>query len=196
MLRSGFMHRYAAFISYSHADAAHVRWLHNRLETYRLPRALVGTDSAFGPVPRRLPKVFRDRDELPASGDLGGELRAALGAARSLIVVCSPAAARSRWVNEEILSFKRMHGEERVLALIVAGEPGDGDNECFPPALRLKLGSDGLLSDVAAEPIAADLRPGKDGRRLALLKLIAGLADVPLDALARRDAAQIGRAHV
>ena len=184
------MHPYAAFISYSHADAAHVRWLHNRLETYRLPRALVGTDSAFGPVPRRLPPIFRDRDELPASGDLDGELRAALGAARSLIVVCSPAAARSRWVNEEVLSFKRLHGEGRVLALIVAGEPGDGDNECFPPALRLKLGKDGTPSDVAAEPIAADLRPGKDGRRLALLKLIAGVADVPLDALARRDAAR------
>jgi hypothetical protein len=184
------MDRYAAFISYSHADAAHVRWLHNRLETYRMPRALVGTSSTFGPVPRRLPPIFRDRDELPASGDLGGELRAALADAGSLIVVCSPAAARSRWVNEEILSFKRLHGEGRVLALIVAGEPGDGDNGCFPPALRLKLGADGALSDIAAEPIAADLRPGKDGRRLALLKLIAGVAGVPLDALARRDAAR------
>lgn len=184
------MNRYAAFISYSHADAVHVRWLHSRLETYRMPRALVGTESAFGPVPRLLPPVFRDRDELPASGDLGGELRAALAGAASLIVVCSPAAARSRWVNEEILSFKRLHGENRVLALIVAGEPGDGANECFPPALRLRLGADGDLSDVAAEPIAADLRPGKDGRRLALLKLIAGVAGVPLDALARRDAAR------
>lgn len=184
------MNRYAAFISYSHADAAHVRWLHNRLETYRMPRALVGTESAFGPVSRRLPPIFRDRDELPASGDLGGELRAALAGAGSLIVVCSPAAARSRWVNEEVLSFKRLHGENRVLALIVAGEPGDGDNECFPPAVRLKLGPDGNLSDIAAEPIAADLRPGKDGRRLALLKLVAGVAGVPLDALARRDAAR------
>ncbi|WP_445192270.1 toll/interleukin-1 receptor domain-containing protein [Sphingomonas sp. Tas61C01] len=184
------MNRYAAFISYSHADAAHVAWLHNRLETYRMPRALVGTETAFGPLPRRLPPIFRDRDELPASGDLGGELRNALGAAESLIVVCSPAAARSRWVNEEILSFKRLHGENRVLALIVAGEPGDGDDECFPPALRFRLGEDGQLSDVAAEPIAADLRPGKDGRRLALLKLIAGVAGVPLDALARRDAAR------
>lgn len=184
------MSRYAAFISYSHADAGHVRWLHNRLETYRLPRALVGTDTPFGPLPRRLPPVFRDRDELPASGDLGGELRAALAGAASLIVVCSPNAAKSRWVNEEVLSFKRLHGENRVLALIVGGEPGDGDNECFPPALRFKLGDDGQPSDVAAEPIAADLRAGKDGRRLALLKLIAGIAGVPLDALARRDAAR------
>ncbi|MBW6528683.1 toll/interleukin-1 receptor domain-containing protein [Sphingomonas sp. RHCKR7] len=184
------MRQYAAFISYSHADTATVRWLHHRIETYRLPRALIGTDSAFGPVPRRLPPVFRDRDELPASGDLGGELRAALAAARCLIVVCSPRAARSRWVNEEVLSFKRLHGEGRVLALIVAGEPGDPDNECFPPALRWRIGADGTLGDVPAEPIAADLRPGKDGRRLAALKLIAALADVRLDSLVRRDVAR------
>ncbi|MBB3694562.1 toll/interleukin-1 receptor domain-containing protein [Sphingomonas sp. BK580] len=184
------MHRYAAFISYSHADTATVRWLHRRIETYRLPRALIGTDSAFGPVPRRLPPVFRDRDELPASGDLGQELRAALAAARCLIVVCSPRAARSRWVDEEVLSFKRLHGEGRVLALIVAGEPGDPDNECFPPALRRRIGADRALSDVAAEPIAADVRPGKDGRRLAALKLIAALADVRLDSLVRRDVAR------
>ncbi|HWI86710.1 MAG TPA: hypothetical protein VNT42_10370, partial [Sphingomonas sp.] len=60
--------RYAAFISYSHADHLCVRWLHRALETYRLPKMLVGTEAPFGPVPRRLPPVFRDRDELPASG--------------------------------------------------------------------------------------------------------------------------------
>jgi tetratricopeptide (TPR) repeat protein len=139
-------------------------------------------------VPRRLPPVFRDRDELPASGDLGLELRAALAQSRFQIVLCSPKAARSHWVNEEILAFKRTHGEHRTLAVIVSGEPGDDEAECFPPALRFKLSPDGELSDEPAEPIAADLRPRKDGRRLALLKLVAGIAGVPLDALARRDA--------
>lgn len=183
--------RYAAFISYSHADHAAARWLHHAIETYRLPKILVGTDSPFGPVPRRLPPVFRDRDELPASGDLGQELRAALAESRFQIVLCSPRAATSKWVNEEILSFKRLHGEARTLALIVSGEPYAGDaSECFPPALRFKLGPDGALSDVPAEPIAADIRPGKDGRRLALLKLIAGITGLKLDALARRDAAR------
>ncbi len=183
--------RYAAFISYSHADAAAARWLHHQLETFRMPRALVGTASGFGPVQRRLPPSFRDRDELAASGDLGADLRAALAASRFQIVVCSPNAAQSKWVNEEILSFKRLHGEHRTLALIVSGEPYTGDaRECFPPALRFQLGADQSLSGVPAEPIAADLRAGKDGRRLAGLKLIAGVAGVPLDALVRRDAAR------
>lgn len=183
--------RYAAFISYSHSDQTTVRWLHHALETYRLPKQLVGTDSPFGPVPRRLPPVFRDRDELPASGDLGANLRAALADSRFQIVLCSPKAAKSHWVNEEILTFKRMHGESRTLALIVSGEPySGGDEECFPPALRFHLGPDGELSDVPAEPIAADIRAGKDGKRLALLKLIAGITGLRLDALARRDAAR------
>lgn len=33
---------YWAFISYSHADDAWGRWLHRALESYRIPRALVG----------------------------------------------------------------------------------------------------------------------------------------------------------
>jgi len=184
-------HRYSAFISYSHADHACARWLHRALETYRLPKALIGSDSPLGPVTRRLLPVFRDRDELAASGDLGAELRAALASSRFQIVLCSPKAARSRWVNEEILSFKRLHGESRTLALIIAGEPyAGGDEECFPPALLFRVAPDGSLSNVPAEPIAADIRPGKDGRRLALLKLIAALAGVRLDALARRDSAR------
>lgn len=183
--------RFSAFISYSHADTPVAKWLHKALESYRLPRALVGQASPFGPVPARLPPVFRDRDELPASADLGGELRAALAAARFQIVLCSPRSAKSIWVNEEILAFKRAHGEARVLPLIIDGEPYTGDDrECFPPALRFKLAADGSLSDVPAEPIAADLREGKDGKRLALLKLIAGITGLKLDQLAQRDAAR------
>ena len=39
-----------------------------------------------------------------------------------------------------------------------------------------------------AEPLAADLRPDADGRRLGFLKLVAGLSGVGLDALVQRDA--------
>jgi tetratricopeptide (TPR) repeat protein len=185
--------RYRAFISYSHADSAAVRWLHRAIETYRLPERIVGQPTPLGPAPRRLIPLFRDRDELPASGDLGHELRTALSRSLRLIVVCSPKSARSLWVNEEILTFKRMHGEAGVLALILAGDPGATDRgkpeeECFPPALRFRLGPDNELSDAPAHPIAADARREGDGRRGALLKLIAGLAAVPLDQLVQREA--------
>lgn len=59
----------------------------------------------------------------------------------------SPAAAKSRWVNEEILAFKRLGREHRVFCLIVDREPGDRSRECFPPALVYRLGVDGQLTE-------------------------------------------------
>ena len=59
-----------------------MRWLHRTIENFRLPRKLVGRPTPLGPAPRRLTPLFRDRDELPASGDLGYELRTALSLSR------------------------------------------------------------------------------------------------------------------
>lgn len=184
---------YRAFISYSHADKHVATWLHNAVERYHVPQKLVGTETALGPVPRRLTPIFRDRDELPASGDLSYELQYALANSLCLLLICSPAAAKSRWVNEEVKSFKRLHGEGRIFALIASGEPGHPDSECFPPALQFTLGSDGELSDIPAEPIAADMRKGADGKRLALFKLLAGLTGLKLDLLVQREAARRAR---
>ncbi|HEX8258398.1 MAG TPA: TIR domain-containing protein [Allosphingosinicella sp.] len=167
--------RYTAFLSYSHRDADQARWLHRRLEAYRLPRRLVGTEGDHGPVPARLAPIFRDREELPAAGDLSETVRAALAVSDHLIVVCSPNSAASPWVAREIAVFRELHPGRPILAAIVDGEP----TQCFPAGL-----ADGT------EPLAADLRPGHDGRRLGFLKLVAGLAGVGLDALIQRDAAR------
>lgn len=185
--------RYRAFISYSHSDRVVAAWLHRRLEDYRIPRKLVGGETSVGTVPGRLTPIFRDRDELPASGDLGGELTAALADSLFLLVVCSPASARSQWVEQEILTFKRLHGEDHVLALIIDGAPGESavarreELECFPRGLRFRIGVDSELSSDVAHPIAADLRPDKDGRQLATLKLVAGLTGLRLDDLVQRE---------
>jgi tetratricopeptide (TPR) repeat protein len=185
---------YRAFISYSHRDKPLAMRLHRELEAFRVPSKLVGSVTPVGKVPRRLHPIFRDVDELPASGDLGTELMSALRRSMFLIVICSPASAKSQWVNEEILRFKRMHGEGRVLALVVDGIPWasdrdpDSPDECFPRSLRYRLGDDGELSDARSEPLAADLRPTADGRRLAKLKLVAGLTGLRLDDIVQREA--------
>jgi tetratricopeptide (TPR) repeat protein len=183
--------RYKAFLSYSHRDKATAVWLHRALESYRLPSKLVGSVNGIGKVPARIRPIFRDREELSASHDLGAEIRAALEASEFLIVVCSPAAAASPWVNQEILSFKQMHGEHRVLALIARGEPfsppSKADEECFPASLRYQIAHDGSLSERPAEPVAADIRAEADGKRLAKLKLVAGLTGVRLDDLVQRE---------
>jgi hypothetical protein len=191
--------KYRAFLSYSHRDAKWAGWLHKGLESYRPPKSLVGTISARGPVPKRLSPIFRDREELASATDLGTVINSALQQSACQIVVCSPQAAKSRWVNEEIIAFKRLGGEDRIFCLIVGGEPnatdmpGRGEEECFPPALRFRLGPDGLLSDVRTEPIAADARHGKDGKHAAKLKLIAGVLGVGYDALRRREAQRRNR---
>ncbi len=187
-------HRYMAFLSYSHQDAAIADWLHETLEEYRVPPRLVGTLTDFGAVPKRLTPIFRDRHELAASPDLGEEIEEAIAGSRFLIVLCSPAAAKSRWIDEEIACFKRLHSEDRVLAAIVDGEPFASDipgreaEECFPKALRTFYDSRGRPTTQRAEPIAADLRETGDGRRMGLLKIIAGMLDVGLDELAQREA--------
>jgi tetratricopeptide (TPR) repeat protein len=141
---------------------------------------------------RRLGSFFIDRDELPASDDLSAAVRDALSRSDYLIVICSPAAAKSHWVNEEILNFKRLRGEGFIRCLIASGEPFaarhgvEGAEECFPPSLKYRIGPDGQLSDDPAEPIAADIRAGGDGRRLGRLKIIAGLLETNLDALVQR----------
>lgn len=185
--------RYRAFISYSHRDQAWAAWLHKALETYALPKRLVGQTTAAGVVPPRLAPIFRDRDELASATDLGRKVNEALGQSANLIVICSPRSAISRWVDEEVLAFKRLGRSERIFCLIVDGEPnaselpGRADEECFVPALRYRLGSDGTLSRARTEPIAADARPDKDGKTNAKLKLIAGLLDLDYDALKQRE---------
>ena len=173
--------RYKAFLSYSHKDSAAAARLHRRLEGYRLPRRLVGRDTERGRVPERLAPIFRDRDELPAVADLSETVRAALARSEALIVLCSPAGTASLWVAEEIRVFRALHPERPVLAAVIAGEPVD----CFPEPLRT-IDADGS----GHEPLAADLRPGADGARLGLLKLVAGLTGVGLDDLVQRDAAR------
>ncbi len=185
--------RYFAFISYSHRDEAWAQWLHKALETYRVPSRLVGQATAAGTIPRRLLPIFRDRDELASSSDLGRTVNAALAQSQNLIVICSPASAQSRWVNEEVLSFKRVHGGEHIFCVIVDGEPdasympGREAEECFAPALRYTLGADGQPTAQRTEPIAADAREGKDGKANAKLKLVAGLLGVGFDALKQRE---------
>lgn len=170
--------RYRAFLSYSHADRKVAGWLHHKLENYRVPRALVGCPTPFGPAPAKLGRVFRDDAEFAASDNLGAAIEEALAESGALIVLCSPDAARSQWVNAEIKRFADIYPGGKVLALAVAGNMG---NEIMPPALLQRQRREQALG---SEPFVPDLR---QGRGTALTRLAASLLGLRFDDLYRRE---------
>jgi tetratricopeptide (TPR) repeat protein len=187
--------QYRAFISYSWSDKDWAAWLHRALETFNTPRALIGKQTPLGPVPARLFPIFKDREEEAAGHGITAAIEAAMGASDFLIVLCSRRSARSTWVNREIAWFKRHRDPQRILAVVVDGEPGASlvpgreADECFPNALLYKIGDDLLpTGDAEDYPLAADARPEGDGKRGAKLKVAAAMLGVGLDDLVRRDA--------
>jgi tetratricopeptide (TPR) repeat protein len=169
---------YTAYVSYSHSDARWAGWLHRALEGYRVPSRLVGRQGEHGKIPRRLAPVFRDREDLSSASDLGKRLTEALHSSLFLVVVCSPAAASSRWVNEEIRTFRDQHGPERIFCMLVEGEARGVGPSPFPEE---------LIKGGEKEPLAADPREWADGKTLARQKIIAGMLGIRLDELRQRD---------
>ena len=169
------MSEYRAFISYNHKDRRFVKGLLERLERFVLAKPL---REAAGLVPEakgRIGRIFCDREEFAAGGNLSQAVQDALAKSQALIVVCSKTARESKWVNAEITMFRSLHPDRPILCAIV---PDASDDAVFPHALTIE----------GVEPLAADFRHNKDGRRLGLLKLIAGLLSISLDSLVQRDA--------
>ena len=176
--------RYRAFISYARTDARLASKLHRALERYRVPEGVV----AVLPLPdRRLGRFFKDDEELGGSEQLGIALNAAIDDSEALIVVASPRAARSEWVNKEIVRFKNQHGA-RVLAIIADGTPNSAsqETECFPPALRYVVNTQGKISDTLADPPLAP-NIATEGFSRAFIGLVSGLLDVEFDTLWDRE---------
>ncbi len=92
-----------------------------------------------------------------------------------LIVLCSPNAANSYCVDDEVRRFKARGGAERIIALIVDGKPGDPKRDCFPPALRFKVDADAKLTDEREAPFMVDAQPESGGRTIATQKVVARL---------------------
>ena len=174
-----------AFISYSSLDKKWGAWMHKKLENYPIPSDFQGEELFDGAVlGKNLRPIFRDRDELSGSAELGPAIMEALEKSRFLIVLCSKNSAKSEWVNKEIEDFKTLKqgNGQRILALIIDGEPNatssnksDSAEECFPPALRYPL-----------EPLAGDLRKEGDGKERGFLKVLAGITQLSFDKLYRR----------
>lgn len=158
-------YEYFVFISYSSLDSVWAVWLRDELEHYHLPSSFNGRTD----VRDNLRKVFRDRDELSAGPEWNNQVHRALSETCNLIVICSPNAAKSDAVNEEIEQFIALGREDHIFPFIVEG---DKPEQCFPPALKhSKIGGD----------------INKDGGRdAAFVKVVAGMLNQKFSALWQR----------
>lgn len=124
------------FISYARSDAAGVaNLLQRRLEAYRIPRKLVGTDVPL-PESKYVRRVFVDTEDLSVSKEpFHAQLKHELDEAEYLIVLCSKAAARDdSFVHKEIEYFSKKHDGDTSRILSIALD-GIGD-DAVPEALR------------------------------------------------------------
>ncbi len=168
---------YAAFISYNSADREIARKLQRALEGYSIPKSLRGQTTGAGVIGERIGKVCRDRTDFKTGESLNAALVEALDKSSSLIVLCSPDSARSKWVKAEVEHFQKTGRAARIFPLIVRTDERRIVANSFPPALRRADGD---------EPIAADLQETGDGWHDGVLKILASILDVDFDALRQR----------
>ncbi|MFZ4520468.1 MAG: TIR domain-containing protein [Bacteroidales bacterium] len=127
--------QYYAFISYSRKDKKWAEWLHKKLENYKLPSII--RKESNGNLPKQIRPIFRDKTDI-GPGDLEVNIKNELEDSRFLIVICSPAAADSAWVNKEIRHFKSFGRGERIIPFIIEGTPdpkNEHEKQCYPAEL-------------------------------------------------------------
>ncbi len=158
------------FISYSRKDTLFATALHKALQKYTPPRGLN--------APRRRLNVFRDTEDLTGT-EYYASIDRHLRGSRRLLVICSPHAHRSKFVDDEIRRFAESHTGADIVPVLIAGVPNHEATPAteaemaFPPALyeMLKLP---LASDYRGFDPAAD-RIGSSHWRGAWFKLLADI---------------------
>jgi WD40 repeat protein len=139
--------RYKAFISYSHGA--------DRELAAALQRGLQGFAGSLGRA-RRF-RVFRDQSDLSVSPSLWRSVEGALNESEFFILLASPEAAQSPWVNKEVHFWCSNRSIDTLLLVLTGGE--------FNRASALP---EGLEELVAAEPLYLDLREVRKSGNLSL----------------------------
>lgn len=182
--------RHDAFISYSRKNEEFARGLEQALERYAPPRGLA--------VPRRRLDIFRDSSDF-TGGEYHQRLEQHLSASAKLIVVCSPEARGSAYVNDEIRCFARLRGVENIVPVLLAGVP---NNEAAPGQPAPRAFPDALC-ELMPIPLAIDFR-GFDVRRDRIGKgtasdawynTLASIYGVSRDEIEQRDEKRRARAR-
>ncbi|MBP1823164.1 PQQ-binding-like beta-propeller repeat protein [Mycobacterium sp. OAE908] len=141
---------YDAFLSYAHRD---------KQVTTAIQKGLHRIGCRFGRL--RALRVFRDDTNLEAAPDLWARITAALDSSRFMIVVLSPQAAASKWVDKELAYWLEYRGHDKLMLVLAEGhlnwdvEHGrfDDSSDAAPPALKVpgSLRAEPLYIDVSGD---------------------------------------------
>jgi tetratricopeptide (TPR) repeat protein len=151
---------YDAFISYSHAkDKPIAAALQSAVQKLGKPW-----------YRRRALRIFRDDTSLSATPTLWPSIEAALGSSRYLILLASPEAAASVWVNKEVAHWLEHKPAGTLLIAVTNGELawdeaandfGMREQHPLPPALRGRFTSEPKWVDLRAYRGGANPRDDK-----------------------------------
>ena len=120
-------YKYDAFISYRHIepDLTIAKILHDMIEKFNIPKHLrtVSNDGSLIDD-KHVFRVFRDREEL-STKDLSTMIEEAIANSENLIVICSKRTSLSPWCRKEVQLFKKIHGANNIIPILIEGEPDE-----------------------------------------------------------------------
>ena len=183
-------YKYFAFISFQSADSREALRLQHAIESYRLPAVLCRHDKS---IPRRVRPCFCYLNDIHAGEELMSELKSRMEQSRFLIVICSPRAVHSAYVNSGIDYFVSLGRRDSIIPLIIEGTPysDDPSTECFPEALRRHFPKDSNpMKDHSILGINLNeqgLRLSRQTRRRAMLLVVSRMLRLDYDGLLLRD---------
>ena len=157
-METGHEFSFKAFLSYSHAaDGKLAPALQSALHRFAKPwhqlRAL---------------RVFRDKTSLSANPALWPSIVEALSASEYFLLLASPAAAASQWVQAEVKWWVENRSTEQLLILLTDGDlVWDAANRDFDWHATVSLPSS-LRGRFRDEPLWVDFRWAKSGESLSL----------------------------
>ena len=187
--------RYAAFLSYSRAGDA------------RLAEVLQRGIEKFGRSWRqaRVVRVFRDDASLSANAGLWSSIEDALGESSWFVLLASPEAAASKWVNRELRWWLDHNPPERILVVLTSGElawdeaRGDFDetiSTAAPPTLRGVFAEEPRYVDARwsrSEELISDVNPNLTDAIADIASTIRGIPKDELVGEAARQQRRTGR---
>ena len=154
-------YKYDAFISYRHIepDLTIAEILHDMIEKFNIPKHLrtVSNDGSLIDD-KHVFRVFRDREEL-STKDLSTMIEEAIANSENLIVICSKRTSLSPWCRKEVQLFKRIHGVNNIIPVLIEGEPDESFIEELKNLKVTFINSENVEEEKNIELLAADIRP-------------------------------------